>query len=214
MPKFLGPAQKLTKGVKGQPLQHQNLASRYQRLVDLEGGILGGGSDKNDGAVLDEGQHGVLLCLVEAMDFIDKQQCAKARGTPRTGPFEDLPEIRHTGKHGRYGIECEIDPFGDEPGNGGLAGSRRPPEDHRGKASLGNHATKRTILLQQMVLANDILQRRRTHAVGQWSRHFVFKKTRQAPAPSSAGGMPWCTVSSRNGNRRWPPATGSVIMAS
>ena len=47
-----------------------------QRADDLEGGVLGSGADEDDGAILDVGEHGVLLRLVEAVDLIDEEDGA------------------------------------------------------------------------------------------------------------------------------------------
>ena len=71
-----------------EPAQHQHLAARQQRGVELERRVLGRGADQRDRAVLDVRQEAVLLGAVEAMDLVDEQQRALAvlaalRGPPR-----------------------------------------------------------------------------------------------------------------------------------
>ena len=44
-----------------------------QGVVEVEGGVFGGGADEDEGAVFDVGQEGVLLGFVEAVDFVDKE---------------------------------------------------------------------------------------------------------------------------------------------
>ena len=73
--------------------QHIDPRPRQQCVVDLEGRVFGGRADENQRAILDVGQKGVLLRLVEAMHFIEKQHrvagaaqdCAPAR-RPRGCP--------------------------------------------------------------------------------------------------------------------------------
>jgi hypothetical protein len=58
---LFGALQKLLHGCVIQAIQHEDLAAREQRAVQLEGGILGGGADQHHGAVLDVGEEAVLL---------------------------------------------------------------------------------------------------------------------------------------------------------
>ena len=58
-------------------LQHVDAAAGEQRGDDLEGRIFGGCSDQPNCSALHVGQECILLCLVEAMDFIDEQDGAR-----------------------------------------------------------------------------------------------------------------------------------------
>ena len=80
--------------------QHQHLAARQQRAVDLERRILGGGADEEHRAVFHVGKEGVLLALVKAVNLVDEKQRALARrryllrigkGLPKVGLTEFLP---------------------------------------------------------------------------------------------------------------------------
>ena len=178
--------------------------------LTLEGGVFGGGADKNDGAVLDEGEHGVLLRLVEAMDLIDEQQCGQVpvarleRARSKTFLRSATP-----GKDGRDGIECEIDPFGDEPGDGGLAGSGAAPRGSSRQGvpgrPCGHSGPSRFSRWSWPTTSSSVAGRMRS---ARWPRHPVFKETRQAPVPSLAGGMPWCTARGRGGKLPVAPGEG------
>ena len=54
-------------------LQVVNAQAREQGVVEVEGGVFGGGADEDEGAVFDVGEEGVLLGFVEAVDFVDKE---------------------------------------------------------------------------------------------------------------------------------------------
>lgn len=76
------------------------------------------------------GQQGILLRLVEAMDLIDK----KHRRSTMVVQFclclvDGLPDVLHPGKHGRDGDEPAVGRTGGQAPQGGLAHTRRPPED-------------------------------------------------------------------------------------
>ena len=64
--------------VFGERLKSVDAAAGEQRGDDFEGGVLGGGADKPDGAALDVGKEGILLRLVEAMDLVDEEDGARA----------------------------------------------------------------------------------------------------------------------------------------
>ena len=59
-----------------QRVQREHAAPGQKGRYHLEGRILGGGADEYNGAVLHVGEHGVLLCLVEAVDLVHEQDGA------------------------------------------------------------------------------------------------------------------------------------------
>src|SRR5687768_18290904 len=56
-----------------QLIQNENAATRQERAGDFERRVFGSGSNEGNGAVFDGVQQCVLLCLVEAMDFVDEE---------------------------------------------------------------------------------------------------------------------------------------------
>src|SRR5690606_12377526 len=59
--------------MRAERLEHENARTADERLVDLEVGVLGRRSDKDERAVLHVRQEGILLRLVEAMDLVDEK---------------------------------------------------------------------------------------------------------------------------------------------
>ena len=89
------------------------------------------------------GQQGVLLCLVETMDFINKQN-----GLPlllRSEPLCTFNTFTNCGNACQYGIDgkkmgsCGV---GNDPGEGGLARAWRPVKDQAGKLVCLNRTTE------------------------------------------------------------------------
>ena len=89
-------------------LQHEDLAARQERRVQLERGVLGGRTHQDHGAVLHIGQEAVLLGPVEAVDLVDEEERAAAGQAPLLGPLEDLAQVGDPREHGREGLEGEL----------------------------------------------------------------------------------------------------------
>ena len=62
----------------GERLELVDLAARQQRGVHLEVRVLGGRADQRAGALFHGRQQGILLCLVEAVDLVEKEDRAPA----------------------------------------------------------------------------------------------------------------------------------------
>src|SRR5256714_9274850 len=115
-----------------QRLEHELPAARQQRGRQLEAGVLRGGADQRDDAVLDPGKKRVLLRPVEAVDLVAEQDRAAsfvletllrllddlANAGP---PFDDRGER----------LEVTIGVVRDQAREGRLARAGRAPEDAR-----------------------------------------------------------------------------------
>ncbi len=85
----------------GQPLEDVDAAAGEERRDDLEGRVLGGGPDQDDGAALHVGEEGVLLRLVEAVDLVDEEDGARAvQAQPLIGFPDDRADLLHPGEDG------------------------------------------------------------------------------------------------------------------
>jgi hypothetical protein len=84
----------------GELLEDVDAAAGEQRADDFEGGIFGGGADEADGAALDIGQEGVLLGLVEAMDFVDEEDGAGAHLRGLFAGLHDLLDLLDAAEDG------------------------------------------------------------------------------------------------------------------
>ncbi len=113
-------------------------------------------------AVLDRRQQTVLLRLVEAVDLVEEQDRAAAvLAQALTGPFDHLAHILDAGVDGAHLLEHPLRAAGDGERQGGLAGAGRPPEDGAGQPVLLDQPAQRLARADQVVLADDIVERAR-----------------------------------------------------
>ncbi len=159
-----------------EPVEHEHLAAGEQRAVELETGVLGGGADEDDGAVLDVGQEAVLLGAVEPVDLVDEQERALAHLAPLLRGREDLPQVGDAGEHGRERFEREVGLLGEQARDGGLAAAGRAPQDRGDRFAAPDHAAERRVGGQQVVLADDLGERTRTQPVGEGPGRLVAEQ--------------------------------------
>src|SRR5262249_53951966 len=81
-----------------EPAQHEDLRAREQRAVQLEGWIFRRRANQNDRPVFDDGQKGILLTAVEAMNLVDEEQSPLPHATTLARGVEGLLEVGHAGK--------------------------------------------------------------------------------------------------------------------
>ena len=113
------------------------------------------------------GQKGILLRFVEAMNLVDEDDGARAVLAGAVGIAHDLLDFLDAGEHGGKLDEVGLGDAGDDLGERGLAGPGRAPEDHRGGiVALDLHA-QRLAGPDEMLLADEFIERARTHAVGE-----------------------------------------------
>ena len=70
-----------------------------ERRIELVVRVLGGGPQEGDGAVLDVGQEGVLLGLVEPMELVDEQDRPSAGLAQGAGLGDQGPHVGHAAGH-------------------------------------------------------------------------------------------------------------------
>jgi hypothetical protein len=115
-------------------------------------------------------QEGVLLRFVEAVNFVDEDDGARAVLAGAVGIAHDLLDFldagEHSGKLDKIGFGNARNNFGES----GLAGARRAPENHRGGVvALDLHA-QRFRGSDQVLLSDEFIECARAHAVGQRAR--------------------------------------------
>ncbi len=151
-----------------QRLEPPDPQARQERGVHLEVGVLGRRPDEGDRAVLDVRQERVLLGLVEAVDLVDEQhRPALLEREPllRLGDHRaDLDDARHDRGHGP---ELGADRVGEQAGERGLARPRRAPQQQAREVAPGDGAAERSALPDEVRLADELLERARTHAGGE-----------------------------------------------
>ena len=173
-----------------QRAQHIHAGAGQQSVVQLEGGILGGGSNEAESAILDMRQKGILLRLVETMHLVDEQQRAPAEfGLAAPGLRYLLADLLDPGQHGGKCREPGVGMMGDDTRQGGLARARRPPEDHRMQASAAYGLEQRFARGDQVLLADVFGQRAWPHPIRQgFPDSGAHRGNRQeCPVPSGDG---------------------------
>ncbi len=140
------------------------LRAREKRRVDLEVGVLGRRPDQRHQPLLDRGQQRVLLRLVEAMDLVEEEDRRLVRGPAALlGPLDHGADLGPPRVHRRELLERPAARGGDDPGQGGLPGARRPVEDRRVRLPGLDRRAQRRALAQQVLLAEKLVQGARSH---------------------------------------------------
>ena len=119
------------------------------------------------------GQKRILLRAIETVHLVDKEQRALAGLAPRAGRVERLLQVGDAGKHRRELLEMQFGGIRQKPRHGGLAGARRSPEDQRAERARLQHARQRAVRPQDVILADDLGERARTHPVRQRMRRIL-----------------------------------------
>ena len=152
----------------GEALQGEDAAAGEQRGNDLEGWVFGGRAYQGDGAILNVGEDDVLLGLVEAVDFIHEEDGGLAvHPAAVSGLGDDTPQVGDTGGDGADRLEGSLGDCGDEAGEGGLARARRPPEDERGQTPGSDGAEEHTVLTDDLLLTDELIEGTGAHPFGQ-----------------------------------------------
>ena len=152
----------------GEGLEHEYPAARQQCPGQLEAGVLRGGADQRDDAVLDPRKERVLLRPVEAVDLVAEQNGAASfvlEALLRL--LDDLTHAGHPlGDRGER-LEVPLRVVRDQPGEGRLARAGRAPEDARPDVAATDQLAQRLPRPEQVLLAEKILEARRPHAGGE-----------------------------------------------
>ena len=132
---------------------------RQQRGVHLERWVFGSRADQGDDPLLHEGQHGILLTLVEAMDLVDEQNGSLPRLCSTQSRLLDVsPQVRHSGADRAQRDKVRRGDAGNQPGQRRFAAAGRTPEDHRPDAIFLDGATQLVLGSNQMLLTDELIQ--------------------------------------------------------
>ena|SRR5437870_120895 len=143
----------------GERLQHEHPTPGEQRLRQLETRVLRGGADQRDDPVLDPGEKGVLLALVEAVDLVaEENRPAALVAAPLLGFLDDLPHPPHAFGHSRERLEVAVGVVRDEARQRGLAGAGRAPENAGAHIAAADQVAERLPRPEQVLLAQELLE--------------------------------------------------------
>ena len=155
--------------VVGQPAQDEHLRSREQRRVDLERRVLGRRADEHDVAGFDARQEGVLLRLVEPVDLVDEHDGPAAGGSAKAlGLRHHVADFLDPRQDRAERHEARSRGVRDDPRQRRLAGAGRTPEDDGLQEVAFDRFAQRLAGRQQLLLADEFVERPRPHPLGQW----------------------------------------------
>ena len=110
------------------------------------------------------GQEGVLLGLVKAVHLVHEQDRAPPLAQADLRLFHRRADILDPGQHCGKRDKGRIHRLGQNQRQGGLAGPRRPPQDHGMQLTPLQCLAKRFAVAHQMLLPHVLVQRGGTQA--------------------------------------------------
>ena len=150
-----------------QRFEHIHLRARKQGGIHFKRRVFRGRADKRNQPAFHMRQEGVLLRLVEAVDFIDKQNGALLPLPGRLGFLNRLADVFHARKHGGHGQKLCAEALRDNPRQRGFANTRAAPKQHGMRNAALHRHTQRFAFAGQMLLSQNIVQVLRTQPFGQ-----------------------------------------------
>ena len=172
-------------------LELENARTGEQRCDHLEVGVFCRRANQDNGAILHVRQEGVLLCLVEAVDFIN--QADRAPSVHAHALFRvchQLPDVLHSRHDRADGDEVGSCPLGDDHCQGSFPRARGSPQDDRGEEPIrldgpAQHAARP----DDLFLTRERFQRSGAHSRSEGCFSFdsllplVFKEVHDRPIP-------------------------------
>ena len=119
-------------------------------------------------------QKRILLRLIKAMDFINKQNCPETQIPILPGVFDHPFDIFLATSHRRQLDELRIDLAGDNSRQGRLARPWWTPQNQTNRLSALHDLTEQLTLAQQMALSDHLIQFLRPHLFGQGLSIHIF----------------------------------------
>ena len=113
--------------------EHEHPAAGEQRAVQAETRVLGRRADQRHRPALHMREERVLLSPIEPMDLVAEKHRPPSHDQPRFRLLDDLPDPRHPFGHRAEPHELALGVLGNQPGQRGLAGPRRAPQDGAAK---------------------------------------------------------------------------------
>ncbi len=159
-----GPVQQHFDIFFGQCMQLKNNRTRKQRPIYLKVRIFRRCANEHDRPVFHKRQKVILLALVKPVDFVYKQnRLFSVHALIVPGFCNDLLHILFPGRSCIQLQELCTGRIGNDLCQCRLAGSRRPVKNNRTQLIRHNGAVQQPVLSDNMLLACDLLKRRRAH---------------------------------------------------
>ena len=145
-------------------LQLHHARAADKRRVNLEVGVLGGGTDEDDDAVLHGVEQRVLLRAAEAVDLVHEEDGARAaRHEPALRGVDLAAQVLDGARDGRNLHELRVRGVGNDARERGLARAGRAVEDDAREHVVLDGATQPRVRAHRLLLAHVLGQRLRPH---------------------------------------------------
>ena len=110
------------------------------------------------------------LPFVKVVDLVDEEDSGLPQPVQPLRLLDDFFELLDAGRDGREADAVGAAGARQDPRQRGLAAARRAPEDEGVEAAAGDHLAQQFSRAEQMPLADELLQARRAHPLGQGDR--------------------------------------------
>ncbi len=154
----------------GDRLEFKNGAPAQNGVEYIEVRVLRGGGDEGNLAVFNELQQGLLLFLVEILDFVQVQQDAP-RGQEGVQLVDDGLDVGDARRGGVEPAQGAVGPLRDNPGHSGFPRTGGAIENHVGNVAAFNNAAEEATLPQNMALSHHFVQAGGADFIGQGPVH-------------------------------------------
>ncbi len=151
-----------------QGLQYVHLTAAQEGGDHLKTGVLGCGADQCYHAFFHCAQEAVLLRFAEPVYLVDEENraslvclCGKETAVDHCRAFgfvDHLSHLLHAACHRAQGIERPFQIVCDDLGKGGLAYTRRSPEDETRQGAALDHLSEHGAFAYQMALTDILVQ--------------------------------------------------------
>ena len=132
-------------------LQQHDPRPGQERRNHFKGGIFRSRTNECNEAFFDMGQKGILLCLVESVDFIYEEDRFLAVVAPLgLRLINNSPDFFDARKDSGETHKMGFCFMGDDTGQSGLSRAGRSPEDHRKKPIFFNGSPKKAAQAQEV----------------------------------------------------------------
>ena len=151
-------------GLDGLEFKHGRPAEH--RIIHVKIGVLRGGGDQGDLAILHKFQQRLLLLLVEVLNLVQIEQ-HPIGGQHGADVLDDVLDIRDGGRGGVEPVEGPVGAPGDDVGHRGFAGTGGAIKDQVGDVSALDDAAQQAVFPQNMALPHHLVQALGADLVGQ-----------------------------------------------
>ena len=158
-------------------LELKHRAAREDGVVYIEVRVFRRGRDERDRAVLDEFEQALLLLFIEVLDLVEIQKNA-VRREHGVQLVDDRADVRKARGRGVELSQRAVRLFRNDARDGRFARTGRAVKDHVRDIAAFDDAAQQPALAENVALADDVVQLRRTQLIRQRAVFFLRQSER------------------------------------